>query len=185
MAIGDLLEKVNRFGNNLESDSSTETDGADEYDDAGTETQLDVPSDILAPDPRPGERKSKRRVVRAAAKPSVLQKKRVEDALRLMVEMPAGIWEIRDPICGGAAAEQADAIVKAATPIVLRNPNLLAWFTGSGAPWMDYLALFLALKPVASTVIQHHVTHTIGGDDDEHGHTGQTDFSQYSAPSFG
>jgi hypothetical protein len=78
--------------------------------------------------------------------------------------------------------EQRDDIVKALTPIVCRNPAMLAFFTAANAPWMDYLALFQALMPVGQMFWSHHVTHTVGAQ--ESGEV-PVDLSAYSAPRFG
>jgi hypothetical protein len=68
-------------------------------------------------------------------------------------------------------------------PIITRSPVLLQFFAGSGAPFMEYLALAMALKPFAATVWGHHVSKSIGHDHD--GGVDGADWSQYTtAPAF-
>lgn len=102
----------------------------------------------------------------------------------MLYTLPAWGARVKDPHCGGALLAQRDDIVKALVPIVCRNPAMLAFFTAANAPWMDYLALAQALAPVAQTFWSHHVTHTLGHDD-ETGEGVSVDLSAYAAPVYG
>lgn len=147
---------------------------------------LDVPddlsgldeSDLLPPDP-PAARRTAKTPRKAAAKPTKAVQNQVADALTMMITLPAGVLAFRDPICGGAVLGQADEVVAKLVPIVCRNPAMLRWFT-EGAGYMDFFALATALFPIARTVWAHHVTRSIGMEEDE----GAEDFNQYVAPGF-
>lgn len=138
-----------------------------------------------AEDPKPGRRPGgKGRARQAAAKVTAAQRRAVADALEMVITIPAGIVAMRDPVCGPAALEHCDNIVKKLTPIVCRNPVMVEWFT-TGAGYLDWLALASALAPVFGTVWSHHVTRPQDRED-AHGHdAGEPDFSHYTAPSLG
>lgn len=173
MAIGDLLRGAQ---------SAPAGDDPERADQAP-----DTVDDALPEDPKPTRRRarsSSSRVSQPSARVTVAQRKAVHDALEMMIVLPAGIAELRDPYCGAALSAQADAIVERLTPIVCRNAAMLAWFT-EGAGYLDWLGLATAIWPVVTTVWAHHVTHSIGQEGDEHGeHAGVDDFSQYAAPAF-
>lgn len=145
----------------------------------------DVPDDIsglddtLPPDP-PAARRTAKTPRKAAAKPTRAVQNQVADALTMMITLPAGILAFRDPVCGTAVLDQADEVVAKLVPIVCRNPAMLRWFT-EGAGYMDFFALATALFPIARTVWAHHVTHSIGLDEEEEG---EQDFNRYTAPGF-
>lgn len=147
---------------------------------------LDVPDDLsgldemdlLPPDP-PAARRTAKSPRKAAAKPTKAVQTQVADALTMMITLPAGVLAFRDPLCGDAVLEQADEVVAKLVPIVCRNPAMLRWFT-EGAGYMDFFALATALFPIARTVWAHHVTHSIGMEEDE----GAEDFNRYVAPGF-
>lgn len=174
MAIGDLLRGAQ---------SAPADDDAEHADQAP-----DVVDDTLAEDPKPARRARARsnssRVSQPAGRVTVAQRKAVHDALEMMIVLPAGIAELRDPYCGAALSAQADAIVDRLTPIVCRNATMLAWFTES-AGYLDWLGLATAIWPVATTFWAHHVTHSIGQEGDGNGDGAAVDdFSQYAAPAF-
>lgn len=139
----------------------------------------------VAEDPKPARRAGKPgRATSAAAKATAAQKRAVADALEMMITLPAGAVAFKDPVCGPALLEHCDNIVKKLTPIVCRNPAMVAWFT-SGAGYLDWLGLATALWPVASTVWGHHVTRSHDQEED-YGHSGgEPDFSHYTAPTLG
>lgn len=174
MAIGDLLR------------GAQSAPAGDEHEHA--ESTPDVVDDVLTEDPKPARRARARSTSPRASQPAtrvtVAQRKAVHDALEMMIVLPAGIAELRDPYCGAALSSQADAIVERLTPIVCRNAGMLAWFTES-AGYLDWLGLATAIWPVITTVWAHHVTHSIGAEGDGHGDGAAVDdFSQYSAPAF-
>jgi hypothetical protein len=142
------------------------------------------PGDLLPPDPKPGRKaRSAGRVRPSAPKATVTQKRTVADALTMMITMPAGIVSLRDPVCGNAVLDQAEAIVDRLVPIVCRNPAMLAWFT-EGAAYMDWIALTGALAPVVKTIWSHHVTKSLEHEEGTGGEHDQVDFNAYTAPVF-
>jgi hypothetical protein len=140
---------------------------------------LDDEGDLLTPDPPPARRTAKQ-PRKQAPKPTKAVQSQVADALTMMITLPAGIMAFRDPFCAGAVLENADNIVAKLVPIVCRNPAMLRWFT-EGAGYMDFFALATAIAPVARTLWAHHVSHSVGQEEDE---DGAEDFNQYVTPRF-
>jgi hypothetical protein len=166
MAISDLLERV----------KLVDQAGDDEIPDDAAELDAD---DELEEDPRPVRKRASLSVPASQGSVSAKEKKQVKDALSLLIKGPAAMVSLRDPHCGGAVADQADDIIKALVPIICRNTAMLGWFTSVNAPWLDFFALFMAFKPVVTTVFQHHVKHSIGDEARE-----PDDLSAYAAPTF-
>ena len=147
---------------------------------------LEVPDDLsemsdeglfespLLADPKPARKTTSNKT---RTKGTSSEKVQVKDALALLIKTPATLWAMRDPRCGGRMLTQADATIDALTPIILRNPAMLAWFTAAGAPWLDILALVTALAPVASDVWGHHIRHDGRQEVSD-------DLSSYAAPPF-
>lgn len=175
MAVGDLIESL---GFTRREDPDEEI--PEVPDDARELLDEEEPDDVLPADPKPGRRKSRVRLPAGTVKATAAEKRQVKDALALVVKVPAGIVAMRDPICGGALKDQADDIIKAAVPIICRNPTMLAWFTAANAPWLDIVGLMMAFGPVVSTVYSHHVSHTLGGEESGP----DVDLSAYAAPRF-
>lgn len=173
MAIGDLL----RGAQSAPAGDESERD----------ESAPELADDTLPEDPKPARRARARSTPARSSQPpnrvTVAQRKAVHDALEMMIVLPAGIAELRDPYCGAALSAQADAIVERLTPIVCRNATMLAWFTES-AGYLDWLGLATAIWPVVTTVWAHHVTHSIGQEGEGDGGAAVDDFSQYTAPAF-
>jgi len=139
----------------------------------------------LAEDPKPARKRGPMRVPGSSVKASAAEKRQVKDALSLLIKAPAAMVSMRDPVCGGAASQQADDIIKALVPIVCRNATWLGWFTASNAPFLDILALITALWPVGATVYGHHWKKGPGHDHEgAGGGVGSVDLSAYSAPTF-
>lgn len=171
MAFSDLLEKVKNsvLDNEEENVSEDSSFFAEEVD-------------ALPPDPKPARASNSKTVspkrVTVAAKPSVKVKKEIKDTLTLMITLPGGVLNMRDPHCGGILVMQAEAIADALVPIICRNPTMYAYFTAGGNS-MDYFTLLMALMPVAQTFIQHHIKKTIDDGEEE-----DLDYSLFQAPVF-
>lgn len=136
--------------------------------------------DLLEPDPRPAKRTGRARPG-STKKATAGEKRAIQDSLTMLMGILGGAVSFRDPYCGGALSEQTDDIAAKLVPIIARNPAWVAWFAGSTG-FLDVLGLLVALRPVAATVIGHHVTHTIG-DDAEGGGGGEPgDLSAFTAP---
>jgi hypothetical protein len=177
---GDLLEKLG-----FTRPQSDEDDIPDVPDDVSSLTDDEPEEEDLPKDPRPARRTAKtgrgRSSGGSATKATPAERRLVKDALTLMIKGPAGFLAMKDPHCGGVALEQADAMVKAFTPIICRNATMLSWFTAAGAPWLDYLAIISAVGPVAGAVWSHHVTHTVDVDQDGQ-EAPHADLSSYAVP---
>jgi len=170
-------ELIRGLGERLAGASSAPADSPADH----LEPESDA--DLLPPDPKPGRKaRGAPRSRPSVAKATVAQKRAVADALTMMITMPAGIVSLRDPVCGNAVLDQADAVVDRLVPIVCRNPALLSWFT-EGAAYMDWIALMGALAPIAKTIWSHHVTRSLGHEQEDHGEHSD-DFSGYPAPVF-
>lgn len=177
--LADLLRTVTP-----EADEPAHTpDDASELLDLGGESE---DADGIAADPQPARRSQKRRKTAraAAAKATKAERDQVRDALTMLYTVPAWGLRMRDAHCGGVLMDEREKIIDAMTPIVCRNPAMLAFFTAAGAPWMEYLALMQALLPVGQAVWGHHVTRTVGRPEQDGGMNG-FDLSAYSAPAFG
>lgn len=178
MAVSDLVESLGFTRSQKDEDDLLDVpDDARELLDEDDELEEDLPKD-----PKPARKKSRLRVPEGTVRATPAEKRQVKDALTLLIKMPASVIAIRDPVCGGAARDAADDTIKAMVPLVCRNPTMLRWFTSANAPWLDYLALGSALAPVVTTVWGHHVTHTLGHDDDQG--DDRVDLSAYAAPQF-
>jgi hypothetical protein len=173
MAIADLFEKMTAATSSPDGDHG---DSDDVPDDA---SEL-MDDDLLADDPKPVRGRAAGRRNAPPKKLTIKQTRELRDQVLMMIEFPAGLWSMRDPVCAGAIQDQAETIADRLVPIIARSPAMLAWFTGSTAPYMDWFALAMALRPVASTVWAHHVSHSIGHQEEQDA----TDFSAYAAPAF-
>jgi hypothetical protein len=96
------------------------------------------------------------------------------------VSMPlaiaGGIWEARDPLCGGAFVRQRPDIADTLTDIICDSADLVAFFTGPGGAFMKYLNLGAALWPVIEVAAAHHVYHSValdGAESDAEAMTGR------------
>jgi hypothetical protein len=174
VAISDLLDKL---GGGRDDDLDVPDDASELLDDED--------GDELPDDPKPARKTSRAKIPGSQVKATPTERRQVKDALSLLIKGPAAAVSFKDPVCGGAAMQQADQVIKALVPIVCRNPTWLAWFTAANAPWLDILGLITALWPVASTVWGHHFArgrHEHGDDQAPGG--GPVDLSAYAAPSF-
>lgn len=142
-----------------------------------SELTPEEPGDLLEPDPKPA-RKGPVKKRQPSTRATAGQKRQIQDALVLMMTIPGGVLQFRDPVCAAALLDNAEEIAAKAVPLITRNPGVMAWFLGNGAPWMDWVALALALQPVAATIWGHHVSKSIGHDHE--GEQGAADYSQYT-----
>jgi hypothetical protein len=97
----------------------------------------------------------------------------------LMLEIPGQIWAARDPVCGGTFVQQRPQISSALTDIVCQSSDLVAWFTGPGGSFMLWFNLAVAMWPVATIALAHHVYHSFG--EGEPVDYQQPDYSRYAA----
>lgn len=171
MAISDLLERLS---------AGKESDDSSDVPDDASELLDDEADDLLPPDPPPARTTRAKRTAAPAPRVTARDRKAVKDGWITLLTVPGGLLSLRDPLCGGAVLDQVDQLAEALTKVTARNPAMLAWFVGDAAPFMDWLAVAMALRPVATTVWAHHVSHSIGGEEEQ----GAPDFSGYTAPVF-
>lgn len=184
MAIQDFLNGVKGRAEVIEDQATDPAPQAPTESDPFDEIVSTFGDSAPVEDPKPARRSSPRQRGAGAAKATAAQKKAVSDALQMMIMLPAGMVAMKDPICGGAALEHCDNIVKKLTPIVCRNPAMVEWFT-TGAGYLDWFGLASALAPLFMTVWSHHVTRP-QDQEGSHAHpAGEPDFSHYTAPSLG
>lgn len=102
----------------------------------------------------------------------------IQGQLAFIGSIVSMIWGSRDPICAGQFIDNIDNISEKAIPIIAKSPRAVAFMLKQGG-LMDYLALGVAMKPVFSTWVGHHITHTIApeGDRPENYSKEEQDFS--------
>jgi Lsr2 protein len=103
----------------------------------------------------------------------------IQGKTAFMLSMPAAAWASRDPYCGKVALEQVPAISGALATLFCQSPEIVEWFTGKGGNFMAWLDLAAALQPVVTTVLGHHVLHSIGEQEGGAGEAAPMD--QYAA----
>ena len=84
----------------------------------------------------------------------------MEARLALLLSIPASTWALLDPVCGGAAADNLDNIVRKSVPLMIQSPQLVAWFT-KGQTFLLWVDLAIALQPVAQAVYAHHIAGSV------------------------
>jgi hypothetical protein len=84
----------------------------------------------------------------------------IEGKLAFWLSLTAEPWAVADPYCGGAYADQVPEIAKRAAPLICQSPALVAWF-GKSSTFILWTELGMAVRPVATAVIKHHVTKTV------------------------
>lgn len=138
----------------------------------------------LPPDPPPAAPRDIPQPRGKHARVTATVRRDIEAKVGMMLEIPARVWEARDPWCGGAFVGQLPATRAAFTDLVCESPDMVAWFTGVGGGFMKWLNLLVALQPVGVTYFAHHISHSIG-EQPEHGGqaqaAGQVPASSYAA----
>ena len=165
LAIENLLQKV-RAGSDPEPGPDLDISAPDDL------SGLTEADDLLEPDPKPDRKRAPRVREGGRSRITAAQRRQVEDALVILMTMPAAGWALRDPHCGNAALQAVKPTAKSLVPIIARNPVWLAWFT-SDTGWLNWLGVAVALKPVATAVWSHHVAKTVSAP--QAGEDGETD----------
>lgn len=93
-------------------------------------------------------------------------RKQVADELHTYLEMAAMTWGLRDEYCAGVLSDTSQDIADRLADLIAPNPKLVEWLHTSGLVG-DWLKLLMAVKPVVSAIKDHHITKTVGGEDDE------------------
>ncbi len=86
-------------------------------------------------------------------------------------------FQSRDPLCVEAfrecipdrktpEGEPVLGLASALTEIICDSPEMVRFFS-TGGRYMKWLQLMMAFQPFAKAVVQHHVTHSVGDEDQE------------------
>ena len=152
--MGTLLDRLKGVETSRENDPDLDDDFSGEIPD-------NVPPEWagLTPDPAPVPHKPSRDalVPKTFGKITPALKRRISGELEVYIDLVAMPIVMRDPVCGGALAEQAKPIADAIAQILSRHPEIAHKFLATGMIG-DWLKLFAAVQPIAATVWAHHVT---------------------------
>lgn len=88
----------------------------------------------------------------------------IEGKLAFWLGLTAEPWAVADPYCGKAYADQVPEIARRLAPIICQSPDLVRWFSKSST-FILWTELGIAVRPVATAVVKHHVTKTVKLDD--------------------
>lgn len=112
--------------------------------------------------PPPWAAARRQRAAPAPAPPSLTrpQLADIEGKVTLLLSIPASFAAMIDPVCGAAAAENLDTIVRKAVPLIAQSPAALAWLAKDATVilWLD---LCMALQPVGAAIWAHHFAGTV------------------------
>jgi hypothetical protein len=114
----------------------------------------------LKPDPKP---RAKRPRSRKRAPQTKIND--VAGEMEALFTLGAGIWSVRDPHCGGVLNSQAKAIAANLAEQLSTSPKIMDWFelsVGVGG----WIKVYLTIKPVADAIFSHHITKSVGQEDD-------------------
>lgn len=144
---------------------STEMDFSDlneatfEEDEETQALTLDDVAESIPDDPEPADFDDE------PSTPTIRITKKVRDDVEGKVGLLLGMLTMplamRDPICGGALADNADNIASKLVPIVCKSPELVQWFTKKGT-FLLWMELFMACWPVLQAIGQHHLFNSRG-----------------------
>jgi len=141
--------------------------------------EWDSEEEPLAADPIPAPRGR----LKAAPVPMTYGKvtptmqRKIAEQISMYIDMLAMPVAFRDPVCGGAVQDQAEALGKAFAKILARYPEAAHKMLASGVLG-DWIAVGLAAKPIAEAVWNHHIVKR----DDDGGHDDYADFVDESRP---
>jgi hypothetical protein len=144
---------------------------------------LDLPPDPVTPRARRGRRPSTDGAPRTRTRTApprtttAALKASVQQELHMYLEMGAGAWAMRDPICAAVMIEpvqvpttkgvvemdRTEAIAARITNILARYPKVLTRLSKTGAIG-DFLMIVNLMWPVAAMVMQHHGPGGVGHD---------------------
>ena len=115
----------------------------------------------VIPDPAPAKIGRRGGGKSSGRKPTAAVAQDIRAKVGMMVDVPARLWAVRDPVCGVMAVQQSAAMADAWTAIVLDSPELVAWFSGPAGGFMKWVDVIMATYPVAMTVYAHHIARTV------------------------
>lgn len=151
--MGVLMDRLKGMNTDPETDSETDL-----------ETDVTVPDEVppewsgLTPDPAPVPRKAADPLMpKIYPKITPALKRRISGELEVYIDLMAMPLVMRDPVCGGAVAQQAKPLADAIAQILSRHPEIASKFLATGMIG-DWLKLFAAVQPIAQTVWSHHIS---------------------------
>lgn len=62
-----------------------------------------------------------------------------------------------DPYCGGVLSDCLDPAMQAALPLICRSSRVVAYFADEANDWLLWGKLALALKPLGTALVEHHI----------------------------
>jgi hypothetical protein len=149
---------------------------------------LDLPPDPVTPRARRGRRPSAEAGTRIRStgttrtSSTAALRASVQQELHIYLELAAGAWAMRDPVCAGVLTEpvpvptakgvvtmdRTEAIAARITNILARYPKVMGRLSKTGVIG-DFLMIVNLVWPVAVTVMQHHGPGSAGheGEPDE------------------
>lgn len=157
LGLKNTADSAVNFSDNLDTESVQNSDGTQTEFDQDPVPSFDLPDTEPVETPKKASSRatSKRSTGRPAGRPTNLEKQ-VAEELTMYAELVAAVWAVRDPVCGGAAVEQAPQIAAAIARILRRYPQLMARMHASGQVG-DWIALGMACAPVGKAVWAHHI----------------------------
>lgn len=123
--------------------------------------KLNAVSQGIEPDPDRPESGDVKSASYSGVRITKKMKDDIQGQLSLLMGMTTMAWAMRDPICAMAVNDNMEQITEKMVPIICRSPKVVKWMT-KGTGLMDWIALGMALQPVAKVVLAHHVFHSIG-----------------------
>lgn len=172
--MSNLLEKLrtkddDQMDQQIESKSNTNQTQIGELFAQDPEPNPEINSETISAGKQRGRPKGvpNRTTGRPPGRPSNLQKQ-VTEEISMYSELLATVWEMRDPVCGGAAVKAAPAASAAIARILSRYPQVMARLSATGQ-LADWIALLTALAPVGKAVWSHHIAtaeEEVSNDDD-------------------
>lgn len=156
-ALTDLLSTPDTGPATPDGDSAFTPDPEPDYGRLGLE-------DRIFPDGSAAGKATTKRV-------SIAVRKDIRAKVAMLLMLVGSAWSARDAHCGGALLDSVGdredegrvGVASALTDIICDSPDLVGFFTTSGS-YMKWLTLALAVQPLATTVVGHHITHTVHDD---------------------
>ena len=141
----------------------------------GWQAERDPEPARLSEKPRSAPREREQRTVPTSVRDDLMGALGLIGAIVLPPVMRA------DPHCGGALADNWERIAEATVPLLCRSTAVVEWMT-SASGLRDWIGLAIALSPVGTAILQHHVTKTVRLEETEDGpQPVQEDWSAYPA----
>lgn len=144
-----------------------------------TSPQVTVPpDDDVLRDPAPGwfgaegtAPKAERKAVRVTAR----TKQDMTAAVGMVFAITGPAVMRIDPYCGAVVTEQMQDIANAVVPLLCQSETVVRFFTSDGkGSFMLWFALAVALWPVGTAVVQHHLTKSVTITEETDPETGET-----------